>query len=445
MSQMSRKNESQNLTVTEKVIMIRKKNKVPQIALAEAINIGKDRISRIERGEEEYTEKHLKAIKEYFMIVGLPITDQECIAFRERLYYWRDLIRAKKFDEANVIRKEVANIDRIAPYALELVWLCKMIEMQLCIAEGDYKSASAKLEIPQKSIDEMNIENTFHYLYNKGVLCVHQDKYEEGLDYLLRAYELMEDDESFMSRDNGYLYYYMAMSYSYLELPYQAIVFWQKARQAHPSNITSGFTLNADRGNIPEYIKTNQIKAAEKLLNKCQIKAESIRDDEHIGMTFFYYGYLHRNTKRWVSAIEYFEKAMDLLPEGTDRYYSSHYHKVHCIIKTRAFSKARQCLDQAISLCNASDVWKSYFEALEHYLKISNYMTSFKNDESIEYILNIAIPYFIKMHDYFTAIDYYSLLETHYEKIESKMKSLLMTKAIHGIYKRCFTGDGRGN
>jgi len=71
-------------------------------------------------------------------------------------------------------------------------------------------------------------------------------------------------------------------------------------------------------------------------------------------------------------------------------------------------------------------------------------MTTHGNGESIEYIQNIAIPYFIKMHDYFTATDYYTLLGRHFEKIVSMMNALLMTRAVYGIFKRCFINEGSG-
>jgi len=431
--------------VTLKVYLLRKHNNVSQLALAEFIRIGKNKLSRIERDEDEYSEANIEAIKECFKIMAYPLSEQERAIFKARLYYWLELIREKMMDEAKFIQEEMKKIDNLLPCDFEMVMLCKMIEVKLFIAEGNYISAEEKLNISQDYLDKMGNESLFHYYYGKGVLCVHNNCYECGLGFLLQANDLMEDNAGLIPKDDGYFDYYIAMCYSYIELPYQAISFWEKAREAHPDKSIKNFTLTASRGLAQNYIKMNQFRDAERALRRCQIQAESLRDDVQIGVTLFYYGYFHEKTENWSSAIKYFDKSIGLLQKGTDYYYSSLYHKIHCVIHNRAFSKAKKLLEQAINECSSNEVWKPYFIALEHYLKISNYMTSLNNDDSIDHILYNAIPYFIKMHDYFFAIDYYALLEKHYEKRESMMNSLYMTKAIRDIYKRCYASDGRSN
>jgi len=142
--------------------------------------------------------------------------------------------------------------------------------------------------------------------------------------------------------------------------------------------------------------------------------------------------------RNWGVAIEYFDKALSYAPKGSIDYYSSAYHKIQCIIHTRAFTKANELLEQVKDICKADDVWAVYFKALGHYLEISSHMTSNANDTAIEYIENTAIPHFIKMHDYLFAVDYYSLLERYYERIKNIRRSLFMAKAIRDIYTRCY-------
>jgi len=432
-------------SVAGKVYALRKYHNISQEVLADSINMSLKRIRNVEKGLEEYGEKDLDAIKKYFNIVGLPLTEDECFAFRARLYYLLDLIRAKRMDEAKAIQKEMVNIDNLKPCDLEMVMLCKMMEVQLFIAEGNYIATVDKLNISQDGIKKMSNENLFHYFYNKGAFYTYQDRYEEGLDFLLRSLKLMKDNEKLIPNEDGWLYYNIALCYSYLEIPYYAISFWQKAIQAHPDNKVVTFTLNADRGIALNYIKVNQLEDAEKLLRKCQVKSDGIKDDVHIGFNLFCYGYMYKKAENWVSAIEYFDKAVDYLPKGSDQYYSSLYHKIHCVIHNRAFPEAKELLNQAKNEYGSNESWKLCFIALEHYLAISKHMTSLNNGKSIYYIRYIAIPHFIKTHDYFTAIDYYTLLEKHYEKRESMMNSLYMTKAIRDIYKRCYESDGRSN
>ena len=438
MSLKSQKNESQNLSVAEKVLMLRTHHKVSQVELAEFMRVKKERISYAERGDAEYTEEHLKSIKERFDIVGLPLTARECVAFRERLYYWRDLIRAKRMEEARAIHKEMFNIYNLEPCDPEMVMLYRMIEVKFLVAEGNNKSATEKLDIPQKRIDEMSDENKFHFWNNKGALYTYQGCCEEGLEFLLKAYKLMGNNEALVYEDDGALYYAIAMCYTYIEIPHHAITFWQKARQAYPTKRTTRFILRVEQGLALNYVKINQLDDAETLLNKCLIMAESIKGENYLSHTLFCYGYMHKKAKNWGAAVEYFDKALNYAPKGSVDYYPCIYHKIQCIIHTRAFTKAGQLLEQVKNICKNDDVWAVYFEALGHYLKISRRMTSNENDESIEYIENIAIPYFIKMHDYLNAVEYYLLLEQHHEKMKRIMQSLLMTKAILDIYTRCY-------
>ena len=430
-------------SVSRKVYLLRKHHGISQEALAEYMKVNKNRVIRAERGDEEYNEEHRAAIKECFRIVEFPLTDWECYTFRERLYYWRDLIRAKRMDEAREIHKEMKNINNLEICDPEMVMLCRMMEVKLLMAEGDIESATDKLNISQERVDEMNDENKFHYLYSKGALCIYQNCCDKGLEFFLEAYDLVEDNEALIPEDNGSLYYCIALCYTNIDIPYHAISFWQKVLQTHPEKRTTNFFINASHGIAKNYIALSQLKDAERLLNKCLVTAESIKSDYYLSHTLFCFGYMYEKAQKWDIAIEYFDKALKYAPEGSANFYPSVYHKIQCIIHTRAFTKARKLLERVKDICKADDVWTVYFEALGHYLTISSRMTSYENDISIEYIENMAIPHFIKMHDHFFAVDYYSLLERYYERVKNEKKSLLMAKAIRNIYKRCFVDIGR--
>ncbi|MCL2362402.1 MAG: tetratricopeptide repeat protein [Defluviitaleaceae bacterium] len=430
------------LSVGEKILKLRKYNKVSQLELVEIMRVRVDRITRAEQGEDTYTAAHIAAAKERFGIVGLPLTERECIAFRERLYIVRDLIRARKLDEAKDIQKEMAHIDRLEPCDFDMAMLCKLIEVQLFKAEGDCATVEKKLDAYQKHLKKMNDECLYHYNYCRGALLGHQGHYKEALDYFLVAYELTENNKNLLPEDDERLYYYIAWCYSNIEIPHLAIFFMMKAKQTHTDNRITDFSLNIDRGLALNYIKMNQLKDAERLLNKCMTKAESLFNDTYIGVTFLFLGLAHKKAKKWASAIENFDKALGYLPENTDNHYSALYHKVLCTIQARTFVKAREHLDYVKTLGCLDKKWVINFTALGHYYTIKHKMTSYKNYESIAYIEDVAIPHFIEEHDYFLAIEYYTLLEQHFEKVKSEMRSLSAAKAIKDIFMRCFINHG---
>jgi len=433
------------LSVGEKVKLLRKHNRISQAMLAEIMKVRPERIVKVERGDDTYTEAHINAIKQHLDIVELPLTNREFITFKERMYYWRELIRARQLDEARAIREEVVNINKIKPYDQNIVMLCKMMEVQLLLTEGNKDLAEEMLDMAKNDLDTVADECLVHYYFNKGLLYGKKKCYEECLDFSLKAYYLTKNHENLLPEKDGWLYYNIAWCYSYIEIPYRAIDFFKMAQQVTLRNSSATFTRSLNASIALNYIKTNQIKDAERLLSKIKVRAESLKDDNYIGLALYCYGYMYKQLENWASAIVYFDKALKCLDKDTDNYHASLYYKIYCTIHTRKFPKAKQQLDDAKAECSTNKPWSMYFEALGHYLKISTCMTSRDNDESIDYIENTVIPFIVKGHDYLGAVDYYNLLQKHYEKIKSTMKSLMMTVAIHDIYKRCYINQERND
>ena len=433
----------QKLSAGEKIYLLRKHNRTTQAELAEVMRVRPEKIVRVERGEDEYAQAHIDAAKKHFNIVDLPLTERECIAFRERLYYWRSLLRAGRMSEANDIYSEIANIDKLESCDYDTTTLCKMLEVYHLMVEGKYDLAKEKLVIHQKSLNKFDIESLYHYNNSKGFLHIQQGNYDQSLDYYLKAYEISENHKGLMPEDDGRLYYNIAYSYTCMDIPYRAIFFLQKAKHAQTYDKDAKLFFYINQALATNYVKMNQLKEAERLLNQCLLKAESIKDNSFVSLVWFGFGYLNKKANNWSLAIKHFDDAMGRLPKDTLDFFPALYHKIHCVIRSRAFTEASQLLLQAKEKYDMNEMWQIYFTALWHYLKISSNMSTNNNDESIKYIEYRAIPYFISKHDYFTTIDYYSLLEQHYGKLNSTKKSLLMAKAIRDIYLKCYTNHGR--
>ncbi|MCL2362077.1 MAG: helix-turn-helix domain-containing protein [Defluviitaleaceae bacterium] len=431
--------QREDMPVGNKILNLRKQLGVTQVEIAEAIGVRRDKIGDVENGLDEYTERQLQKIREYFNIVGLPLNTQECVIFYRHLYYLRNYVRTKRLQEARDILNKLLHIDNLEPCDPDMVMLCKMFEIQLLIAEGYYLDAEKKLDLydPEK----MHNENQYHYYYNRGYLSLCNEDYDSGLEYLLKTYELKEVNENLLPEDDERLYYHLAQCYTYLEIPYRAIDFVQKAREVCSEDRIPNYNLYLNRTLARNYINTNQLVKAEKLLEKCIIEYKCTRDNALIGNTLFCFGCLHKKTENWTTAIMYFNDALSYAPEGTITYYAALYNKIYCIIQTRAFPDAKKILNEAKTMCKADLLWKNNFEALHCYLTIYE-RVSIKNDKECDYIINTAIPHFYENHDYFTAIEYCKLLERHYRKIKSNMNSLLMANEMLKIYERCLINHG---
>jgi len=442
MEYMTQENNTNGYSVGKKIYLLRKHNNVSQELLCSIMRVRQERIKQVEREEAEYTQAHIDAAKECFGIVGLPLTEWECITFRERLYYWRDLIDARKMDEARAIYKEVANIHKLELCDIDIVILCKLMMIRFLITDKKYEEAEKEIKLCEKYVDQMKDEQLYYYYINDGFLNFRKEQYEKSLEIYLKAYELIDNDNPLLRADRR-LYVNIAWCYAYIELPYLAIFFYNKAKYIHSDNISKNLSLYIEYMSAFCYVTTNQLKEAEKILNKCLAKIEGTRNDSNISMVLLHFGHLHKKKEEWITAIDFYDKAILYINNtGVDSYFVCHYHKIYCIIQTKKFTKAKQMLEQIKKECINNELWKQYFTSLEHYLKISSHMTSYDYNDCIEYILSKAIPYFFKNHDYLLAKDYYQLLEKHYEKVGSTKKSLQMTKAIYSISQRCFIKHG---
>ena len=431
--------QREDIPVGNKILNLRKQLGVTQVEIAEAIGVRRDKIGDVENGLDEYTERQLQKIREYFNIMGLPLNAQECVIFYRHLYYLRNYVRTKRLQEARDILNKLLHIDNLKPCDPDMVMLCKMFEIQLLIAEGYYLDAEKKLDLYDPG--SMHNENQYYYYYNRGYLSLCNEDCEGGLEYFLKAYELKEANKNLLPEDDNRLYYCMAQCYTYMEIPYQAISFVEKAQQVHSEDRMPIFNMNLNRMLALNYINTNHLMEAKKILEKCLIDYKSIKDETRTGGTLIYLGNLYKKTGDWDTAIQHFHNALSYMCNDTSNYFAALYNKIYCIIHTRVFPDAKKLLHEAMTMCKSDLIWKIYFEALQCYLTISERI-SVKNETECEYIINTAIPHFYKNHDYFFAIDYYKLLERHYKKIKSNMNSLLMVKEMCKIYERCLINHG---
>ncbi|MCL2362878.1 MAG: hypothetical protein FWC73_13835 [Defluviitaleaceae bacterium] len=431
--------QREDIPIGNKILNLRKHLGVTQVEIAEVIGTRTDKVSDVENGLDEYTEVQLEEIQGFLNILGLPITGHACMIFHRHLYYLRNYIRTKRLQEAREMLNKLHHIDNLMPCDPDMVTLCKMFEIQLLIAEGYYLDAEKKLDLydPEK----MHKENLYHYNYNRGYLGICNEDYDDGLEYLLKAYELREAHKGLLPEDDERLYYHLALCYTYMEIPYRAIDFAQKARQICAEDRIPNFNLNLNRMLALNYIDTNHLIKAKKILEKCLIDYESIKDEALIGGTLICLGNLYKKTRDWPTALRYYNNALNYFPGSTVNYFAALHNKIYCIIQIRTFSKARDLLNEAKAMCKADLLWRNHFDALQRYLFISEHMST-NNEEDSDYILNIALPHFYRNHDYVLAIDYCKLLERHFDKIKSKMKSLSMSKEILKIYERCVINHG---
>ncbi|MCL2572048.1 MAG: helix-turn-helix domain-containing protein [Defluviitaleaceae bacterium] len=428
------------LSVGEKIRRLRRHHGMSQHEFAEEIRVAKDRVGKIEKDKAGLTESQMKAMMALFGIEGLPLTEHDCAVFDARLQLCSDYISVGNMDAARDIYKTMSNIDNLKPCDLDLVIRCKIIEVQMLTAEGDYASAGAKLDTVQIHLDEMSAENQYRYYCYKGYFEIIHNRHINALDFLQKGQILKENHSTIVSPKEAWLYNRIAACYTYLDKPIKAMIYLHKIPLQDLENRVTTLYLDSMRMLALNYIRVDELGEAKKLLDKCLIEAESHLSNEHTREIMYCYGYMNKKSGDFISAINYFDKAIEYSQEDTDGYYAPLCLKIHCLIQSNIFPKARALLSEVKTICGSNEVWAIYFKALEYYLNVSSRMTT-PNEEACDYIEEIAIPHFHEMHDHFYAYEYYALLKHHYERSRQNRKSSEMTKAMLKTRNRIFAND----
>jgi len=432
----------EELSVGQKIMLLRKHHRISQELLSETIKTRRDKIVSVERGESNYTKKQLKALAQYFGIVGLPLEKDDREAYVRRHYRWRDYMKAGRMEEAKAFGKKLAPVVKLEPCDPDLVMLHRMFDVRMLAVTGEYTAAEEKLVFPKEVLENTSDENRYHYYFNKGLLSTYRGDYEESIDFFLKAIDIYENSDSFSPENDAGLYSNIARCYIYIDLPGNALFYLRKAKDVYVEDKLSPFHSAIDCDMALCYIQLNQLMDVEKLLEKCLLHAKSLNEDTHVGRVWHLYGLLNKNTEKWETAIEYFDKALECYLENSPPYFLSQYEKIHCLIESREFSKAAKLLAQIQASCT-DEAWSEDFEALRHCLIISRRITCV-NPESENYIENVAIPRFCDRHNYFTAFEYLKLFEFHFRRSRRPTRATEMKVKMLTITLRCFANRKGG-
>jgi len=426
------------LSVEERLAILRDYHGMTRADFAKIAKLDALSVKFVERGDGVYTEKEVNKFMTHFDLHGLPVSPDEDVVFKEGLYRFRDVIRGGDLEGAREIHLSMANIDNLDPCSPDLVMLARVFQAQLLMAENDCESAKERLDAAETYLYRADNENQYHYNYSMGIFNNKQGEYIKGTEFLEKAYELLDGDANLLPEDDVKLYYDLAMCYAHIGKPYRAIFFTEKSMQMHPEERNINRFLYLGSRLALNYIRVNKLCRAEKLLDKCMIKAKSTRDDINIGRVSFVFGYLFERSENWDLAIDYFDQALKYLAKGTDNYFAALWHKIHCITRKRKHSEAEREIEKAMDSCSTNELWQIYFKAQECYLNI-NRRTSRPNDSECEYIETVAIPYFRENHDHFIALEYCKRLVRHYEKSGRHAKSSQIKSIIIEILEWVFS------
>jgi len=419
------------MTPSQKVKELREFRKYTQEALAEALKCSKAKISMAESGECEYSEKDIKAAKEFFGVENAPFTDMESLDFRKRLYKWKDWIRNGHIDEARKNQKNLAVITKL-PFEPDLNMLYRMFEIRMILKEGKVEQAEELLLSEEPHIENTNCENQHHFYYNMGSVYLYKHDFKKALSFYLRARDL---EICALEKDVG-LHLNLAMCYGKLGKYALAISTMEKETQEFDYNKTGVMRAYFNGTLAINYVRIGQVARAKQLLEHSLPEAMSINHSFFIYMSLHNYGCACYEAKEYKEAIEYFDRAFEVYKTVDNHYFENTYYKILCLISDKKKSRAKPLLSKAMSLAEENEFYSIAFESLSRLLTITQ-------DESIDFIEQKTIPYFIEKHAYYKALSYCELLESIFKKRGKgyKIRTLEMSSTVRDIIGNIMFGE----
>jgi len=420
------------MTIGEKIRQIRLGRGLSQENLARDVGCGVATISRIERGLTECDGKMLHAIKNAMDVANAPLTEAEIATYRETLHVWLELMSGRRIDDAVTLGKELAVILHL-PYEYDMILLYKIYEAGLSITIGDYNVVEEKMDVIAKNMKDMKGEHLFQFYRNQGTLRFRREDYEQGLKYSLKALDYSE-----YARGNlASAYYNVAVEYSMLNKPIQALIYLEKARNLHkdsPLNILSVFI---DHVFAKSYLLINELERAKDLLDPALLKAEAIGAKlgrkKYIGMILNLLGIYYVKKGEQKTALSYFERAQEFFWVGGLDYFNNSYYKIRCHLELKQTSKAKDLLTEVIENAVDNERYNVIFNGLQ-------YQMSLKDNGAANHLETITIPFLLQKHEYFYALDFCKVLECHYKKLGNTKKYLEIAVIMRDIYQKILLG-----
>jgi len=418
-----------NLSVGQKIKIIRESMGMSQEKLGEAISYTGSRLSQIENEIDPCSPDMLLLIKKALNIENMPLLDSEHDGFKDRLNQAHRLIGDREFGDAKSI------LDKLAPIAyltfeVELNHLYSLCLCRLLINLEDIEPAEKILNTFDSIVDELSNDTLYYYYYNKGSLGYRRDGIKNALHFYLKAFELAKSD----IEKGAALYYSIVFCYSKYGSGFDGTLFFEGARELYYDRLSPTQKWRIDNVLASSYIGSNHLQYAKKLLEKCHTKALKLEDKTFVGIVLANYGYMYRKARDYNAALENLDAALVYFEKGSMNHLEVLYQKARCYIEMGSFLPCAEILKEGKKLSQNHMAYPILFESLDCLTSLTT------NKKSAEYLETVAIPYLIKRGMNRIALDYCTFLLVFFEKKKSFKNSFRTLKLVNCIREEIMEG-----
>jgi len=422
-----------DLSMGEKIKLIRHAKDVTQQQLVENLSITRSRLSQIENdedyGHDDVSSDTLMQIRKALNLEALPLTEAQREGFKADLAKWSDVITANKFEEAKEMRKKLSAIT-FAPFDEELNTFFNLIDCKLVLSLRDIPTAETILDtVANKYLGDLPPEFLGYYYRNKSMVCALHHQHQDALVFMTKAFKLMSN-----VKQDAVDYYGMGVRNYNVGYIRRSIMFLEEALKLCANEPGSVWERYIKYDLVRSYIGLKDLDDAAELLDKMHKEAKDSGDNKFLCDVLIFYGYMRRVSGYTPSAHGYLNEAMEYVDKESKQYLEVLYQKARCYIADGGITVCEELLEEGKRLSKDNKHATIMFDSLKH-------LTTLKKDESIEYLETVTLPHLLnEVQDYPVALEYSKLLQKYYEqKSTGTIKKALETeKMITHIYERMF-------
>jgi len=423
------------LTVGEKIKLLREAKGFNQAKLVQDLCSSTMSISRIERDIATCNDEMLSTIKKTLGVEDAPLFEHELTAYENRLVTLFNLIEDFNYTDARIVLDAMFPIMEL-PWEHDLSLMYSSLEallkvMELAAKEGKQQGINySEININgEESYPKhaMRKEVLFLYNYVKGTIYYYRNDNENAIKYLMKLFDYASDD----FKPDTKILTYIGTSYLYLNKPFKATLWLERAKAIYSGSRARyvGSVLNQMLGTC--YTITGEYKLAKELHEESLAQATSLNNKINVAIALLNLavvsegmGDIKESLRLCDQALQYFDK-----DESPLYYLTAIANKVGFLYKLKKYDEFRKLLNYGKSMAHIDESIAIQFEAMSHYMTL-------KNNESTDYLENVAIPrYRASFDSVIVALEICKLLENHYKRIGSSKKALTIAATIRDIYE----------
>ena len=448
-----------HLPIGEKIRQIRQAKGLSQDNLAKNVGKSKALISRLERGESEFDNETLTAIKKALGIEKAPLTERELEIYWERLWGWHAFVHARRMDKAKGAQEELKQIIDL-PFETELIMLYKLIDARILFINREDTAVEERLADVEASIDLEQASDELLYLYHRvkgGALTAATtrttnsptfESMKERLNHFLLAYEYSEK----MQISDPSLLFSIGNNYLFSARPIMAMRYLEQAKREYDMDKTLDYPIAINSLLAVCYDMLGEYTSAIKLNEAMYAEAIKHNNPYHIGTALLNIGISYGQDGDTDSALRYIEEsipffgetinqASEAVPQSIEDAHAATFLYV-CALCNKAIylMKKKDTAGCKAALEKAMDLAKD-FEVLTMEVETTRHMT-LKEENSTEYLESVALPYFRDQgaRAITNALGICDDLESTYRKRGATNKANAIAAIARDIYKQMIFG-----